>query len=147
MVSLMSSSALSRTTPAGSGIQRARVNLVDGQVYTVGLNGWDDPPGNEEGTFQRLRYTGRDFRMIDAMAVTPQGLKLTFNFELGDAATSPEHYEIEQWDYKWDASYGSGHYHRTPANPATNRSPSTRRASAPTAGPSTCTCPALRKVD
>src|SRR5690606_22738769 len=36
-----------------SGIMRARVNPVDGQVYATGLTGWQGPPNAREGGIQR----------------------------------------------------------------------------------------------
>lgn len=94
-----------------SGVQRVRVNPTDGQVYTVGLNGWDNPPGSKENCFQRLRYTGDEFRFIESIAVTPSGLKLSFSFPVSTKAADPEHYEIEQWNYEWNQAYGSPRLH------------------------------------
>ncbi len=94
-----------------SGVMRLRVNPVDGQVYTVGLNGWNNPPNASEGCFQRLRHTGNKYRMIDSMAVTPDGLKLTFNFRVGSGAKQPTNYTVRQWNYKWSENYGSDRYH------------------------------------
>lgn len=94
-----------------SGVMRVRVNPKDGQVYTVGLNGWNNPPDSSKGVFQRLRYTGKRARIIDSMAVTPNGLKLTFNFKVGKKVRKPSNFSIRQWNYKWSSDYGSDHYH------------------------------------
>lgn len=96
-----------------TGIHRARVNPKDGQVYAVGLNGWNGGgrPGLGDGGIQRVRFTGRDVNVITGMRVRPQGLELSFNFNLDPpTATNPESYELEQWNYKWQASYGSAQW-------------------------------------
>jgi hypothetical protein len=99
-----------------SGIQRARVNPTDGQLYTVGLKGWDYPSNSTYAAFQRLRYTGKPFRMIDSMAVTAKGVQMTFNFKVGKHATKPKHYQVEQWNYKWNEGYGSAEWHPNKKN-------------------------------
>lgn len=94
-----------------SAIMRARVNPTDGQVYTVGLKGWNNPPNVSGSAFQRLRYAGSPARIIDSMEVTPDGLKLTFNFQVADGAKNQKYYTVKQWEYKWHSGYGSARYH------------------------------------
>lgn len=96
-----------------TGIHRARVNPKDGQVYAVGLNGWNGGgrAGLVEGGIQRVRYTGRDARLITGMKVRRNGIEFRFNFMLDvETATDPASYELEQWNYKWQASYGSAQW-------------------------------------
>ncbi len=96
-----------------TGIMRGRVNPVDGQVYVTGLNGWNDNgrPGLEEKGIQRVRYTGRKLKMITDCQVQSKGLKISFNFPLdSETASKVSSYVAEQWNYKWNSSYGSDMY-------------------------------------
>jgi mono/diheme cytochrome c family protein/glucose/arabinose dehydrogenase len=96
-----------------TGIQRARVNPKDGQVYATGLNGWNGGGRKElgEGGVQRVRYTGAPARLLTDVQVRPDGVELTFNFPLErESASQTRSYAIEQWNYRWQASYGSKHW-------------------------------------
>jgi len=107
-----------------TGIMRGRVNPIDGQVYVTGVNGWNENgrPGLRDGGIERIRYTGKPFRMITDCKVQPNGLQLTFDFPLdASMASKPSSYDIEQWNYKWAASYGSDMYHPTTGNVGTER--------------------------
>ncbi len=93
-----------------SGIQRASVNPKDGQVYAVGLNGWNGGgrKGLGEGCVQRCRYTGIQGLFLVDWKVRKGGLELKFDFELDpSSAKSPSSYSMEQWNYKWQSRYGS----------------------------------------
>ncbi len=94
-----------------SGIMRARVNPADGQVYTVGLKGWNNAPNISGAAFQRLRYAGPPAQIIDSMEVTPSGLKVTLNVRVAEGAKNPKHYTVQQWKYRWSSNYGSARYH------------------------------------
>jgi hypothetical protein len=97
-----------------TGIQRARVNPADGQVYAVGLNGWNGNgrKGLSQGGIHRFRYTGAETKLLTDASVTSEGVRLTFNFDLSQG---DQEFQIEQWDYRWQASYGSKFY--SVANP------------------------------
>jgi putative heme-binding domain-containing protein len=102
-----------------TGIMRAAVNPADGQVYACGLQGWNG--GGRSGLLdkgiQRLRYTGKPYRMVSDCRVEPDGLLLRFNFELDrDSATDAASYDVKHWNYKWQKSYGSDRY-----SPSTGR--------------------------
>ncbi|MEO1616216.1 MAG: DUF6797 domain-containing protein [Planctomycetota bacterium] len=91
-----------------AGVMRLRVNQQDGQIYGVGLSGWQGPSGGRDGCFQRLRYTGEPMMMVDDFRVTHDGVELKFSFDVDPAtARDPESYEIEMWDYLWSRVYGS----------------------------------------
>ena len=96
-----------------TGIMRAAVNPADGQVYATGLDGWNG--GGRAGLLdhgiQRIRYTGRRHRMVSGCRVEPEGLRLSFNFELdAEQGTDLASYHVRHWDYLWQASYGSEMY-------------------------------------
>lgn len=93
-----------------TGIHRARVNPKDGQVYAVGLNGWNGGGRKElvEGGIQRTRYTGAPVNLLTDVQVRNGGIELSFNFELDpNSANRLSNYEMEQWNYKWLQRYGS----------------------------------------
>ncbi len=96
-----------------TGIQRARVNPKDGQVYATGLNGWNGGGrrGLSQGHVHRFRYTGEPGPLLSDVQVKKDGIELGFNFELDpEVAKDPSRYVLEQWDYKWTGGYGSREY-------------------------------------
>jgi hypothetical protein len=102
-----------------TGIMRAAVNPHDGQVYAVGLDGWNGGgrAGLVDHGIQRLRYTGRPYPMVSDCQVESDGLRLAFNFELDrEEASRIESYRARHWNYLWQASYGSEMY-----SPATGK--------------------------
>jgi hypothetical protein len=91
-----------------SGIQRARVNPVDGQIYTVGMTGWDDGFATKYGVFNRIRYTGGVGRIVEEVQVRSDGLEITFNFRLDkEWSMNTDNYDIVQYNYMWRQNYGS----------------------------------------
>jgi hypothetical protein len=93
-----------------SGSGEAGFHPIDGQLYVVGLNGWQTGAA-ADGSFQRVRYTGRPIHMPTALNVFEDGVLLTFSEPI-DAATASDlrRYRAEQWDYRWSSTYGSFHY-------------------------------------
>ncbi|MDR9366023.1 MAG: DUF6797 domain-containing protein [Balneolaceae bacterium] len=91
-----------------SGTQRAAINPVDGQYYLAGVTGWDDAFARQYGSFDRIRYTGGDGFVLDAVNVRNSGIAITFNQKLkADIATNTSNYTIKQWNYHWEERYGS----------------------------------------
>ena len=90
-----------------TGIMRARFNEKDGQLYLVGLKGWQTD-GARDAAFHRVRYTGKPVYMVESMKVTSKGIELTFPSALDlDAAGDPDRYALSQWNYRWTSRYGS----------------------------------------
>jgi hypothetical protein len=90
-----------------SGIMRARVNPKDGQVWVCGLKGWQTNAAME-GCLQRVRYTGKPAHIPVDMHVLHDGISLTFSDPLDKTAGGDDqNYGIEQWNYRWSATYGS----------------------------------------
>ena len=94
-----------------SGVQRLRVNPADGQLYAVGLTGWDAESTERDGNLTRVRYTGAPAHLLIQTHVHSDGVQLEFTFDLDPAtAGAATSYSVERWNYQWSASYGSDHY-------------------------------------
>ncbi|WP_158545186.1 DUF6797 domain-containing protein [Bremerella cremea] len=94
-----------------AGVMRLRVNPHDGQLYGTGLSGWQGPSDGQDGCLQRLRYTGEPVAMIDSFQVTPDGVQVSFSFEVDRrSATDPKSWSAEMWNYLWSARYGSDQF-------------------------------------
>ncbi|MCH9778948.1 MAG: c-type cytochrome [Planctomycetes bacterium] len=107
-----------------AGIQRARVNPADGQVYAVGLDGWNGGGrlGLRDQGVQRLRYTGKPLSMVTDCQVEPEGLRLRFNFPLDPtSAADLKSYVADHWNYHWRASYGSDMFSPTTDQPGKDK--------------------------
>lgn len=98
-----------------TGVMRGRLNPKDGQIYLCGLRGWQTD-GPRDGGFYRVRYTGQAVHLPLEMHVVKGGVQITFTSALsaGDA-TNADNYDVEQWNYKWTANYGSPEF--SPSNP------------------------------
>lgn len=90
-----------------SGAMRGRFNPADGQLYVVGLRGWQTN-GAKDGSFQRVRYTGKPMKRLVGVAFQKESIELTFSCKLDrKSAEDLENYNIEQWNYRWTENYGS----------------------------------------
>jgi glucose/arabinose dehydrogenase len=91
-----------------SGLMRGRFNERDGQLYVVGLQGWQSSAARV-GCFQRIRYTGRGVNMpVELHVAGPREVAITFTAPLDpSSAADAESYAIEQWNYVWGPKYGS----------------------------------------
>jgi hypothetical protein len=90
-----------------SGICRARMNPHDGQVYVVGLKGWQTTAA-KDACFQRVRYTGKPVYMPTSLHVKDGAIELSFTQPLDpDTAGDVDSYDISQWNYIWSNDYGS----------------------------------------
>jgi mono/diheme cytochrome c family protein len=90
-----------------SGVVRGAVHPGDGMFYVVGTDGW----GNyalEDGSLERIRYTGKSFPMLENVHGYENGIELQFSSKLsGNAAASTENYFVQQWNYEYSPAYGS----------------------------------------
>lgn len=93
-----------------SGVVRAAKNPVDGQLYTVGLDGWGDY-ATQDGCFQRIRYTGKTLYKPTSYKVYHNGLKITFPIKLNaPSVEKAENYFAHIWEYLNSKQYGSPEY-------------------------------------
>ncbi len=72
-----------------AGLMRSRTNPADGQVYAVGLKGWDTHAAYD-GCLYRIRYTGETTRMVRNVEATRAGLRLTFACDLDPHGLGPK---------------------------------------------------------
>lgn len=93
-----------------SGIHRARMNPVDGQVYVCGLKGWQTSAA-QDGCLERVRYTGKPFNFPVDVHVKANGIAITFDRPLDPTTANDEQsFGVEQWNYRWTSEYGSKLY-------------------------------------
>jgi PA14 domain len=98
-----------------SSAMRARFSPFDGQLYMVGLRGWQTNAGME-GCLHRIRYTGKPVTVPNKLSVSTAGITMTFPVELdADIAGDKDSYAVEQWNYRYTSAYGSADY--KPSNP------------------------------
>ena len=90
-----------------SGSARARFNPNDGGMYVVGLDGWQTA-AEKDGCLQRVRATGKPFDMPVGFGVSGNKIELRFDREIDPKSLAAEKsFELERWNYRWNASYGS----------------------------------------
>jgi sugar phosphate isomerase/epimerase len=93
---------------AGPG--EAEFSPRDGQLYVVGLDGWQTA-ATVDGSLERIRYTGKPVNLPTRFAAYEDGIELGFDEPLEQASLARSHaVEVEQWNYKWSSTYGSYHY-------------------------------------
>jgi hypothetical protein len=92
-----------------SGIMRARVNPKDGQVYVVGLRGWQTK-AQDVGCIERVRWTGRKACLVNGVLFQPGKIRIQFSAP-ADPQTlkDPKSYKLTEWNYIWSRHYGSPH--------------------------------------
>ena len=94
-----------------SGIDRARIDPIDGQVYLTGLKGWQTRAA-KDACLQRVRYTGKPVDMPTSYHVKDNGVEIGFTTPVDpDTAGDPDSYDVEQWNYIWSEAYGSPEVH------------------------------------
>ncbi|HVR86273.1 MAG TPA: DUF6797 domain-containing protein [Planctomycetota bacterium] len=90
-----------------SGSMRGRFNPVDGQMYFVGMRGWQTD-GSRDGCFQRIRYTGKPINMPLVAKVTATSIAITFTDPLDpETAGAADSYTAVWCNLRWTADYGS----------------------------------------
>jgi hypothetical protein len=93
-----------------SGVMRGRFNPKDGQLYVVGLRGWQTA-GARDGCLQRVRYTGKPANLLLDLRVKKGALELTFTDPVDpETAGDAGNYGAQMWNYLWSDKYGSDDY-------------------------------------
>jgi len=90
-----------------SSCMRGRFSPIDGQMYVIGLKGWQTSAAREGG-FHRVRRTGKPLDIPVALSTCDKGVYLTFATELDpELAEDPESFGVQIWNYRYSQSYGS----------------------------------------
>ena len=93
-----------------SGVHRAHLNPMDGQLYLSGMNGWGSYT-SDAGCFQRLRYTGEDIQLPTGFHVHANGVAIRFRKPIqSDDAGNPLAHFAQCWNYRYSPGYGSKEY-------------------------------------
>jgi hypothetical protein len=79
----------------------------DGQLYVIGLQGWQTSAA-KEGGFHRVRRTGAPLGLPVALRTCTAGVYLTFAEPLdAETAGDPSSFGVEIWNYLYSPNYGS----------------------------------------
>lgn len=90
-----------------SSCMRGRFSPIDGQMYVIGLKGWQTTAAREGG-FHRVRRTNKPLDIPIALTTCDKGVYLTFATELdAETANDPESFGVEIWNYRYSQNYGS----------------------------------------
>ncbi|HEX6811207.1 MAG TPA: DUF6797 domain-containing protein [Planctomycetota bacterium] len=90
-----------------SSCMRGRFSTKDGQLYVIGLKGWQTSAARDGG-FHRVRRTDKPLGLPTALRTCAKGVYLTFDEPLDPAsAADPESYGVEIWNYLYSPNYGS----------------------------------------
>ncbi|MDB6015977.1 MAG: Cytochrome c oxidase polypeptide [Pedosphaera sp.] len=82
-----------------SSAMRGRFNAKDGQLYIVGLQGWQTTAVKLAG-FDRVRYTGKPVHSVKGLHITKESIQLTFTEPLDpSSANDVENYSSKRWNY------------------------------------------------
>lgn len=93
-----------------SGAMRGAFRKQDGQLYVVGTRGWTSS-ALRDGSFQRVRYTGKKAHLPIVCEARREGIRITFTEALTrETAEDTGSYALEQWNYKYSKGYGSKEY-------------------------------------
>ena len=89
-----------------SGAHRGRFNPADGQLYVSGMGGWGTYTP-DDGSFQRVRFTGGPVRWPIAFQAHENGVLLRFDEPLGAEAGEAGNQFAQAWNYRYGKGYGS----------------------------------------
>jgi hypothetical protein len=90
-----------------SSCMRGRFHPIDGQLYVLGLQGWQTSAA-KEGGFHRVRRTAAPLGLPIALRTCERGVYLGFAEPLdAETAADPDSYGVEIWNYQYSPNYGS----------------------------------------
>lgn len=93
-----------------AGPAEAEFSPRDGQLYVVGLDGWQTA-ATADGSFERIRSTGKPVMQPSSFAAFAEGVEFGFEKPLDPASLQrTDAVRAEQWNYNWSPTYGSYHY-------------------------------------
>src|SRR5262249_19689354 len=84
-----------------SGAHRGRFNPKDGQLYVTGMGGWGTYT-EDDGSFQRVRYTGDPVQLPSAFHVHQNGILVQFTKPIDrNVATVVSNQFAQCWNYRY----------------------------------------------
>ncbi len=90
---------------------RMRFNDRDGQLYVMGLKGWQTNAGLRS-SLDRVRHTGKPIDLPTGLEVKTDGIVLRFSETLDPASANlAENYSLKASDIYWCKEYGSQEFH------------------------------------
>ncbi|KLU05617.1 Glucose dehydrogenase, PQQ-dependent [Rhodopirellula islandica] len=93
-----------------SGAHRGRFSPADQQLYVSGSQGWGAYVP-EEGSFQRVRWTGQTFQVPTGFHVHENGVRITFAEPVDPSiAANVQSHFAQSWNYRYSGAYGSPEY-------------------------------------
>ncbi len=92
-----------------SGAHRIKFNPRDGHIYVAGTQSWQSY-APEQGSLQRMRYTGRPLDLPTAVVTHENGMTVSFNCQIDPKSVQLENVFCEQWNYLYSPAYGSEEY-------------------------------------
>lgn len=92
-----------------AGVMRGAFHPKDGQLYTVGLDGWGDY-STQDGCFHRVVYTGRQVMKPTNFHAFSNGIRIDFPVTVDKSSTTVENFFVQQWNYEYSKQYGSPEY-------------------------------------
>jgi putative heme-binding domain-containing protein len=100
-----------------SGVHRGRFNPVDGHFYVSGMKGWGTYT-DEDGCFQRVRFSGEPFQHPVAVSAHRNGVLIEFAHEVqAELASQRTSHFAQAWNYRYSGAYGS--LELSPSHPGT----------------------------
>jgi putative heme-binding domain-containing protein len=90
-----------------SGAHRGKFNPSDGQLYVSGMAGWGTYT-QDDGCFQRVRYTGEPVQLPRSLHVHENGILLSFTQPVdGSQLARRSNHFAQVWNYRYGPGYGS----------------------------------------
>ncbi|MEX2581066.1 MAG: DUF6797 domain-containing protein [Verrucomicrobiales bacterium] len=92
-----------------SGAHRGKFHPEDGHLYVAGADGWGSYAA-EDGSFDRIRYTGADNRLPVSWQAHRNGILVEFAAPVDPAGLEAENFFAQAWNYEYADAYGSLEY-------------------------------------
>ena len=92
-----------------SGAHRGAFSRKDGHLYLVGTDGWQSY-AQENGSLQRIRWTGKDMMIPESVETHKNGLIIRFNDFIDPNSLDLDNAFAAQWNYLYSGAYGSPEY-------------------------------------
>lgn len=92
-----------------AGVMRGAFHPEDGQLYSVGLDGWGDY-STQDGCFHRVRYTGRQVFKPTNFYCYSNGIRIDFPAGIDSKHIELDNFFVQQWNYEYSTQYGSPEY-------------------------------------